>query len=122
MAGVLVSAGFYVSQHPKFAGLTQPLSCDKGSSNPWWAAFDLSLRKGLLFFGQDSGDKLKQIYGCLYGIYTDPGVAVAPGSLPSSFSAVIPDYVALFGLGQSLFSSVLIFLFLLAVRNHFRIR
>ena len=80
------------------------------------------LRKGLLFFGQGSGGKLKQIYGCLYGIYTDTGVAVAIDRLPDSFSPVIPDGVALFGLGQNLFSAVLIFLFLLAVRNHFRIR
>jgi hypothetical protein len=35
---------------------------------------------------------------------------------------VIPDAVDYIGIGQLLLSLVLIFLFLLAVRNHFRIR
>ena len=61
-------------------------------------------------------------YGCLYGIHTTANITVPPGQLPSSFFPVIPDGIAFLGLVQILFSAVLIFLFLLAVRNHFRIK
>ncbi len=99
-----------------------PLACVEGPGDPWWAALGLSLRKGLLFIGLDSSDKLNQIYGCLYGIFTDPNTKVEPGRLPAGFTPVIPDSTAFLGLVQVLFSAVLIFLFLLAVRNHFRIK
>ncbi len=138
-AGVLGFAGLYLGRHPALAGnllsgfdwavkrvtelpgsAAPPLSCMAGPGDPWSAAIGLSLRKGLLFAGLDSTDKLNQIYGCLYGIYTDK--TVVTGQLPNAFSPVIPDAVAFFGLAQLLFSAVLIFLFLLAVRNHFRIK
>ena len=114
-AGVAGFAWLYLGQH-------RPLSCVAGPGDPWHAALGLSLRRSLLFVGQDSADKIKQIYGCLYGIYGHPANGAAAGGLPPSFSPVIPDWIAFVGIVQSLFSAVLIFLFLLAVRNHFRIK
>ena len=139
VAGVLGFACLYLGQHPALVGTSlsgfdwaikrvtalagseaPPLSCMAGPGDPWSAALGLSLRKGLLFVGLDSTDKLNQIYGCLYGIYTDK--TVVPDQLPDAFSPVIPDGIAFLGLLQLLYSAVVIFLFLLAVRNHFRIK
>ncbi len=139
VASVPLFAGFYLGEHLDrafhvfpgiggsiariftFAGTsTLDLSCFAGEGEPWMAAFGLSLRKGLLFFGLDSTGKLSQVYGCLYGIY--PEGQSKWGDLPGSFSPVIPPFISFLGGVQMLLSSVLIFLFLLAVRNHFRIK
>ncbi|MBL6928040.1 MAG: pentapeptide repeat-containing protein [Rhodospirillales bacterium] len=72
--------------------------------DPWASALYLSVRKGLIFAGLADTEKLRLTYECLYG------------------DGVFPDAVAYAGLGQTLFSTALIFLFLLAVRNHFRIK
>jgi hypothetical protein len=80
--------------------------------NPWHAALDLSLRKALPFPGVGSTEELYLIYTCLYGRYDE-----TLRSMP-----VIPKLTACLGIWQLLISLVLIFLFLLAVRNHFRIR
>ncbi len=136
---VLLFTGFYLGEHLarayhavsgiggsiarifSFAGTsTLDLSCIAGEGEPWLAAFGLSLRKGLLFFGLDSTGKLSQVYACLYGIY--PKDESKWGDLPGSFSPIIPSFVAFMGSMQMLLSSILIFLFLLALRNHFRIR
>ena len=76
--------------------------------DPLWAALDLSLRKGLVVPGVGSSEKLNQNYRCLYGVEQE--------ALP-----MIPYDVSILGLLQNLYSAALIFLFLLAVRNHFRI-
>jgi uncharacterized protein YjbI with pentapeptide repeats len=96
-----------------------PLTCIAGPGDAWSAALQLSIRKALLFAGLDSTDKLNQLYACLYGIY--PASKALHGSLPDQFTPVIPDFASLLGLAQLLYSAVLLFLFLLAVRNHFRI-
>ncbi|MCG8511141.1 MAG: pentapeptide repeat-containing protein [Rhodospirillales bacterium] len=93
-----VVGGFDQAQAPP------ALSCIAGSGDPWDAATYLSVIKGSIVFGRFDTEKLKQTYACLYG--------------ENSF----PDAVAYWGLGQSVFSAVLIFLLLLAVRNHFRIK
>jgi Pentapeptide repeats (9 copies) len=93
--------------------------CVYGTSEPWSAAIGLSIRKALPFAGVASANKLDQIYACLYGIH---GSAAAGGPLPERFTPIIPDAVDYLGIGQILFSLVLLFLFLLAVRNHFRIK
>jgi hypothetical protein len=71
------------------------------------------------FAGVASAEKLNQIYACLYGIH---GTCCSGAPLPEKFTPVIPDVVDFIGIGQLLLSLVLIFLFLLALRNHFRIR
>ncbi|MEZ5852174.1 MAG: hypothetical protein R3D68_16180 [Hyphomicrobiaceae bacterium] len=73
-----------------------------------------------MFAGLDSTDKLNQLYACLYGLF--PAEKIKVGELPDQFTPVIPDAASLLGLAQLLFSAAMLFLFLLAIRNHFRIR
>lgn len=94
-----------------------PIACIRGEGSPLWEAIGLSLNKSLPFTGVGSPEKLNQIYACLYGIQSG-----GTGELPDRFIPVIPDLVYFVGIAQTLFSLVLIFLFLLALRNHFRIR
>ncbi len=69
-------------------------------------AFELALRKGLLALGWEKSSRLDQIYSCLYG-KAEPAVSFA---------------VSMGGLVQTVLSAVFIFLFLLALRNRFRIK
>ncbi|MCP4307774.1 MAG: hypothetical protein GY788_23455, partial [bacterium] len=98
---------------PQFAVPNLPdLTCLAGiDSDPLLAATLLAIRKGLLVFGFVASEKINQIYACLYDV--DPGSKITP---------VIPDAVAFAGIAQALISAVLIFLLLLAIRNHFRIK
>ncbi len=93
--------------------------CAVGDGTPWSAALGLSIRKALPFAGIASSEKLNQIYACLYGIH---GESVRLAVLPDRFTPVIPDAVDYLGMLQLVFSILLLFLFLLAVRSHFRIR
>ena len=120
MASNAVCTWLYLQEH--LARATSSGSCLVGPSEPWVAALGLSLRKGLLFIGLDSTDKLNQIYACLYDVFTEPGTKIEPGGLTAGFIPVIPDSIAFLSIVQLLLSAVLIFLFLLAVRNHFRIK
>ena len=88
--------------------------CISGTVGPVLSAIYLSVRKGLIFPGLKEDQKLDQAYACLYGttILTESGIRIP----------VIPESVAYLGIVQALISAVLIFLFLLAVRNHFRIK
>ncbi len=128
VAGWVASAGFYLSQQipagkSASAGFSAVLHwivpttqanatqmCEIVGGDAVVSAFGLSLQK-TLFSGFGSTDKLNQFYACLYGLRPE-----------GRFLPNIPDAVAFFGVGQALFSAVLIFLFLLAVRNHFRIK
>jgi hypothetical protein len=94
-------------------------TCVVGSGKAFSAAVGLSLRKALPFPGVGSAEKLHQIYACLYGIH---GGAGAGGELPARFTPIIPDAVDYLGMLQTLLSLLLLFLFLMAVRNHFRIK
>ena len=69
-------------------------------------AFELSLRKGLLALGWEKSSRLDQIYSCLYG-KAEPTFSFA---------------VSMGRLVQTVLSAVFIFLFLLALRNRFRIK
>ena len=102
-----------------WSGGTPSLGCVTGpGESAAVAAIGLSLHKALLFLG--TGDKLTQSYACLYGMAT---YAVEEGGQTySRVMPIIPDWVAFLGMVQLVFSTVLIFLFLLAVRNHFKIR
>ncbi len=85
-------------------------SCVGGGSNTFNSALYLSLNKALIFSGIGTPEYLSQSYACLYG------------TMGENLPPVIPDYVAFMGILQTVFSGTLIFLFLLAVRNQFRIR
>ena len=109
--GVLVFTLIYLGYHPSY-GEWPPSECVKGTGKPWVAALGLSVHKSLpAVSGFGFGDKLPQFHACLYGVESEN---------PSR--PIIPDEVAFLGVLQVLFSAVMIFLFLLAVRNHFRIK
>jgi uncharacterized protein YjbI with pentapeptide repeats len=103
--------GLRATDPPPLRGLDMDCS-------PLWAAVQLSLRKGLIVLGGESAEKVNQVYACLYGV--DKTYAAALNT--SERSPAIPDSIAVLGMGQTLVSAVLIFLFLLAVRNYFRIK
>jgi hypothetical protein len=66
----------------------------------------------------DGAGKDTQIYACLYGLTEGFGSAHGVKDLVPA----LPDWVAMYGFLQTAFSAALLFLFLLALRNHFRIR
>lgn len=105
---------------PLCAAVAPQLHCLAGSGDPWWAAFWISARKALLIFGLDSSDKLTQKYACLYGVITQQ--PAPSGQLPASFYLDVPNSVIGLGSVQHIFSAVMLFLCLLAIRNHFRIK
>ena len=78
---------------------------------PYMAALYLSVHNGLVISGLGRSDKLAQSYACLYG-----------SSGKAQLVPVMPDTVVFAGIGQTVLSAVLIFLFLLALRNYFRIK
>lgn len=117
-----VFAFFYLDQHLPYkaqpyaarlnvwmaSGYTPPLTCVKGeASDPLDSAIILAVHKGSVA-GLGGSEKLTQTYACLYG--------------EERGAPLIPDAVAFAGMVQTLLSAALIFLFLLAVRNHFRIK
>jgi len=71
----------------------------------------------LIFPGLGQDQKLDLAYACLYGTTSLNAAGAANGDIP-----IIPDSVAYLSIAQTLLSATLIFLFLLAVRNHFRIK
>ena len=100
----------------------RPVSCVAADDDPLWAAFGLSLRNGLLFPAFASTAKQNQIYRCLYGVEGREGEDALAAKLRARLLPKVPNGIAFLGLVQNLFSAVLIFLLLLAVRNHFRIK
>ena len=98
------------------------IPCVAADDDPLLAAFGLSLRNGLLFFAFASTAKQNQIYRCLYGLEAPDRGATVPAERRLRFPPLVPNPITFLGLIQNLFSAALIFLFLLAVRNHFRIK
>lgn len=88
-------------------------TCIAGDGDPLFAALGLSASKSL-FAGFGPARTLDQIHACLYGIH--------PREAFDSFQPVIPGLVAGVGVVQFLLSAILIFLFGLALRNHFKIK
>ena len=113
--GLLVFAWHYLSPH-----LRDGWPCEVGPGNAPMAALGLSLRNALVLPGSGSATRLDQIHACLYGIHGGP--AMTPAPLPARFQPVIPDAIAFAGVAQNLWSAVMLFLLLLALRNHFRIK
>ena len=100
-----------------------PLACVTGPGDALSAAASLAWTKGLI--GGLGGGSLKtaQDYACLYGIHgVDFGPDQPRNELPEQFTPVIPGWIAFAGGVQLVLSTALIFLFLLALRNQFRIR
>ena len=109
--GVLVFTLIYLGYHPS-CGEWFSSECVAGTGNPRISALGLSAHKSLpAVSGFGFGDKIQQFHACLYGIQRE-----------NLFRPIIPDIVSFLAVLQVLFSSVMIFLFLLAVRNHFRIK
>ncbi len=77
--------------------------CLSGASHPATEALYLSVKNGLVFFGWDTPETARRVYGCLYG--TVEGMAVVPGSVSAT------------ALMQNIVSAGLIFLILLGLRN-----
>ena len=109
----MASAGFAWG-YLDHAGFPDRCAAGAGADTPWSAALGLSIRKALPFAGIASSEKLNQIYACLYGVHD--------GIEPGRITPIIPDAVDYLGMVQLVLSLLLLFLFLLAVRNHFRIR
>lgn len=108
-------ATYYFSRH---LGTHNPVSlgCLKGQGDPFWAAVYLAAHKGLFFTGLGGWDKLTQAYICLYG--ENPNYTASVQQLLPE----IPDAVVFAGFAQTTLSATLIFLFLLALRNQFRLQ
>ena len=94
--------------------------CHAGLGSRVLAAFGLSAYKTLPFATIGLSDHLRGIQACLFGILSNN--SPNPMELPESFAPAIPNSVAVLGPIQILLSTVLVFLFLLAVRNQFRIK
>ena len=96
-------------------------ACEVGSedSNAANAAVALSWRNTIPLTGLGAPEKLNQVYRCLYGVEDS---AASPGFPESRLPPRIPDRIAFYSVLQTVISAVLIFLLLLAVRNHFRIK
>lgn len=88
-----------------------PIACRSGIGDPLAAAVYLAIHKGSIVAGLGGSEKLEQVYACLYGTFG--GERQFP---------VIPHAVVYAGLLQTLFSAAMVFFFLLAMRNHFRIK
>ena len=86
----------------------EPASCIDRSGDSRIAALGVSVISAFPFASISSSDLLNQYYACLYGIQKS-----AP---------VIPYVVTFARVIQFFVSAVLLFLFILAVRNHFRIK
>ena len=103
-------ATFYACQGPVEIKqlLIKHVSCIDGPSDSRLVALGVSIVNAFPFAAISSSDLLNQFYACLYYI---------PESAP-----VIPKVVTFVSGIQFFISAVLLFLFILAVRNHFRIK
>ena len=107
---LILFAIFYACQGSAdwYQQLIEPASCIVGSGDSRIVALGVSVINAFPFAAINSSDLLNQFYACLYGIQES-----AP---------VIPYVVTFVGIIQFFVSAVLLFLFLLAVRNNFRIK
>jgi hypothetical protein len=84
-------------------------TCADGAPH-WLKALYLSVKSALPVVSTLRPDEVRSISACLYGLP------------PGNQEQVFPSVSAFIQLGQNLWSAVLIFLFLLAVRNQFKIK
>lgn len=83
-------------------------SCASMQSNAAGEALYLSFRNALFMSGWEDVDTARRVFGCLYGV---------SGERP-----LIPLDVSAVSLIQTIVSAVLLFLFLLALRNLLKVR
>ncbi len=114
--GIYASQNQAVWQRPFAASV----ACTAGLGDIRVAALELSVHNTVPFARIGASPQLERIYACLYGIQTD--VPSIPGQLPTGFSPAVPYGIAIAGVVQFLVSAALIVLFMLAIRNHFRIK
>ena len=107
---LLLFAIFYACQGPVECNqlLVKHVSCIDGSGDSRIVALGVSVINAFPFAAISSSDLLNQYYACLYGIQES--------------EPVIPYVVTFASVIQFFVSAVLLFLFFLAVRNHFRIK
>ncbi len=86
--------------------------CISGDSGASGEALFLSLKNALVLFGWESPDAARRVYACLYGFEGKPGSSLVR----------IPLSVATTAIVENILGGVLIFLFLLALRNLMRTR
>ena len=99
----LTSAFWFV-----YLGKRNLAGCKGERVQPLWDSLYLSLNSAFPVIGWERSQKLNQAYACLYG-----GTTTEP---------VVPVSVPFLQMGQTLWSAIFIFLFLLALRNHFKIK
>ncbi|MEL6980266.1 MAG: hypothetical protein AAGM38_16530 [Pseudomonadota bacterium] len=128
---ILVFAALYLSAHH---AATQPepddkplwrkayageLQCIAGDRDPLAEAMHLSLEKAFVFGGLSDANRSFQIRACLFGLtrVTQPHSGLRSFAMPNT-----PSAIAALGALQAALSATLIFFFLMAVRNAFRIK
>lgn len=105
-ASIFAFCTLYLAHANKLAAWSSP--CADGSPH-WLKALVLALKNAILFVTWDR-EQIRSAYLCLYDLQ------------PTAGDQLVPTGNALIQAGQSILSVVLIFLFLLAVRNHFKIK
>ena len=120
--GFVAFTGIYASQNQAVwqRPFAASVACTAGLGDIRVAALELSVHNTVPFARIGASPQIERIYACLYGIQTD--VPSIPGQLPTGFSPAVPYGIAIAGVVQFLVSAALIFLFMLAIRNHFRIK
>lgn len=116
-ASIVFFAALYLCASDGAQSALTTSTCIPGSAETLVAAATLSLHRAFPFAGIGSSGKAEHIYACLYGLRTRDQSEHSLGTGP-----VIPDSVAIAAAAQFFISALLIFLFVLAIRNHFRIR
>jgi hypothetical protein len=102
LVSIAAFAAAYLADGGKLAGYAA--RCEKPGADAvphWLNALALSVKNALVFAGGDR--KMEQQYACLYG-------------------DAVPVTGTFIQMGQTVWSAILIFLFLLAVRNRFKIK
>ena len=88
--------------------------CLSEEGSRFWAAGEVSLGRALFPFGNVM-ESTSHLPACLYGIAKEFGYN-------ARMFPIVPDWFPVVSLMQSLFLLLLIFLLLLSIRNHFRVK
>jgi len=89
-------------------------ACENAAhTQKWLKAVSLSLSNAVPVIGSSRAEEIRAIYGCLYG---------SNGAHVGAAQFDISGWSPILQTGQSVLSAVLIFLFLLAIRNQFKIK
>jgi hypothetical protein len=85
--------------------------CWANESTVGLKALSLSIANAVPVIGSSRPEEIRSIYACLYGVVTQ-----------GSQQFNIPPWSPVIQVGQNVVSAILIFLFLLAIRNQFKIK